>query len=328
MKVLLLANQPESTTRLKLFGETLGDLGFSVIIPSFGTRNWVAISRASRNLISAERPDVVHLFNVPDIIYRSIPSLKGTLFTSLIYDYRSPWGIEYQMNFGRIGKITAEHFEKKLARGADLITTVNSPLREKVQGYLTEPREVHIIPNYPKRSFTSFDDIDQLPGDAGKPVLFVGRVCKQEGIENVLKAARENPDKKFWIVGDGPFSWYYLLRQSANLDFFGWQPHSAVARFIRCAGICLIPREENALTPYSNDKSIWKLNEYLNLGKLVVASGISSEESRINLKIVPHETLSESIRTYLQVPPQPLSGGDYRFWEQNRDLIKKVYETI
>jgi glycosyltransferase involved in cell wall biosynthesis len=246
----------------------------------------------------------------------------------LIYDYRSPWGIEYQMNFGWIGKIAAEHYEEKLAGNADLITTVNTPLGEKVQAYLSVSSEVHVIPNYPKRSFLSIDEGDEIPGDSRKPVLFVGRVCKQEGIENFIRAAREIPEQDFWIVGDGPFSWFYLMRHPANLAFFGWQAHDAVARFIRRAGICLIPREENALTPYSNDKSIWKLNEYLNLGKLVIASGISKEESRKNLNVVGTDALAESIRSWSHVNPEPLAPGDFRFWEHNRDMIKKVYESI
>jgi len=328
MKVLLLANQPESTTRLKLFRETLADLGYTVIVPSFGTRNWVTIARACRNLIGRERPDIVHIFNVPDIIYRDIPSLKGSQYTSLIYDYRSPWGVEYQMNFGRLGKLVAEHYEKNLAQRADLITTVNTPLKEKVQAYLPEPREVQVIPNYPRQSFLSLDAGDMPAGDPRKPVLFVGRVCKQEGIGNFVRAAREIPEQEFWIVGDGPFSWYYLVRKPANLTFFGWQAHEAVAGFIRKAGICLIPREENALTPFSNDKSIWKLNEYLNLGKLVIASGISVEEPRKNLNVVSAGTLVESLRTQSQMSPELLSSGDYRFWENNRDSIKKVYESI
>ena len=328
MKILLLANQPESTTRLKLFGETLAELGYNIVVPAFGTRNWIAIARASRNLVAKERPDIVHIFNVPDIIYRDIPSLKGSLFTHLIYDYRSPWGIEYQMNFGRVGKIAAEHYEEKLARNADLITTVNTPLRVKVQEYLPEPREVHVIPNYPKQNFLSLNEWNALPNDSRKPVLFVGRVCKQEGIGNFIKAAREIPEHDFWIVGDGPFSWYYLIRHPANLTFFGWQAHAAVAGFIRRAGICLIPREENALTPYSNDKSIWKLNEYLNIGKIVIASGISKEEERKNLILVPADSLAESIRVHSQMSPESLGMEDYRFWENNRDLIKKVYESL
>lgn len=328
MKVLLLANQPESTIRLKLTAETLKDLGYHVIVPSFGTRNWITIARACRSLIGRERPEVVHIFNVPDIIYHHIPSLKGSEYTSLIYDYRSPWGIEYQMNFGHIGRKVAERYERSLAQNADLITTVNTPLKEKVRNYLDGHQDVHLIPNYPKRSFLSVDSGDSFSSMVNNAVLFVGRVCKQEGIENFIKAARKSPQMEFWIVGDGPFSWYYLILRPENLIFLGWQPHDSVAGFIKKAGICLIPREENSLTPYSNDKSIWKLNEYLNLGKKVIASGISQEEPRKNLIICHSKDLPGLIQYHFDRPPEPLATSDYRFWENNRDLIKKAYESL
>lgn len=330
MNILLLANQPESTTRLQLFRETLIDLEYSVTVPSFGTRNWIAIARASRNLLLREKPDVVHIFNVPDIIYRTIPGLRGAGFRKLVYDYRSPWGIEYQMNFGHAGRWVAEQYERKLAGCADSITTVNTPLGVKVRTYLVDNScPVRIIPNYPKKSFTAGEGIFAESDDAANPpVLFVGRVCKQEGIDKFIRTAREIPERHFWIVGDGPFSWYYLKNKPPNLTFLGWQTHQRVAEYIRKSGICLIPREENALTPYSNDKSIWKLNEYLNMGKLVIASGISMEEPRKNLNVVPTSSLGKTIRSFTGVSPEPLLPRDFRFWEQNRDLIREVYEAL
>lgn len=330
MNILLLANQPESTTRLQLFRETLTDLGYSVMVPSFGTRNWIAIARASRNLILREKPDVVHIFNVPDIIYRKIPELRGVGFRKMVYDYRSPWGIEYQMNFGYAGRWIAERYEKELARIADSITTVNTPLHQKVRQYLHDDScPTQIIPNYPKKSFISAEGSSIEPGDNScTPILFVGRVCKQEGIDNFIRTTREIPERHFWIVGDGPFSWYYLKNKPPNLTFLGWQTHHRVAEYIRKSGICLIPREENALTPYSNDKSIWKLNEYLNMGKLVIASGISMEELRKNLNVVPTSSLGKAIRSFTGVSPEPLLPRDFRFWEQNRDLIREVYEAL
>lgn len=330
MKVLLLANQPASTTRLQLFRETLAELGYSVLVPSFETKNWISIARSCRNLIVREKPDIVHIFNVPDVIYRSIPSLKGSYFRTLVYDYRSPWGIEYQMNFGRLARTAAEHFEKQLALRADAVTTVNTPLCKKVRSYLDDcATPVSIIPNYPKRDFLpSKEGVNRDNSSCGRPVLFVGRICTQEGIQHFIWLAREVPELQFWIVGDGPFSWWHLVRKPENLTHFGWQPHEKVAEFIVNARICLIPREENALSPYSNDRSIWKLNEYLNLGKLVIASGISSEEVRKNLIIVNRRSLAKAVRLSLELGPQPLGPEDYRFWEDNRSLIQNVYKNF
>lgn len=198
MKVLLLANQPEKTTRLKLFEATLKEIGYETVVPRFDTVNWISIARKAREIILKERPDVVHLFNVPDVIYHRLPALRGSGYRRLIYDYRSPWGVETQLRFGSIARGVCERFERQLAEAADLITTVNTLLREKAATY-APGKEIHVIPNYPQRSFAEQGEYFE-PEDV---VIFVGRVCEQEGIDSLLRLARDLPDQEFWIVGAG-----------------------------------------------------------------------------------------------------------------------------
>lgn len=323
MKVLLLANQPEKTTRLRLFEATLKDLGYETVVPRFDTVNWVSISRKARDIVLKERPDVVHLFNVPDVIYYWIPGLRGSGYKRLIYDYRSPWGVETGLRFGSVARGACEHFERQLAEAADLITTVNTPLREKAMSY-APGKEVHVIPNYPQRSFAEHGE-DLEPEDA---VIFVGRVCEQEGVDSLLRVARALPEREFWIVGGGPFAWWYLMRKTRNVRALGWQPHSRVAALVRRARICIIPRKENALTPYSTDRSIWKLNEYLNLGKQVVASGITLEENRKNLWVVRSTDLRRAVEESMEKDAERMNESDYRFWEDNVERVKEVYERV
>jgi Glycosyltransferase len=323
MKVLLLANQPEKTTRLRLFEATLKELGYETIVPRFDTVNWISIARKARGIVLKERPDIVHLFNVPDVIYHWIPSLRGSGYRRLIYDYRSPWGVETGLRFGSIAKSACERFERQLAEAADVITTVNTPLKEKAMSY-APGKEICVIPNYPQRSFT-------VPGDDIEPenvVIFVGRVCEQEGIDSLLRVARELPEREFWVVGGGPFAWWYLRRKTENVKALGWQPHSRVAALVRRARICIIPRRENALTPYSTDKSIWKLNEYLNLGRQVVASGITLEERRKNLWVVRSTELRRAVEESMEREPEKMKESDYRFWEENTELVEEVYERV
>lgn len=329
----MLANQPEKTTRLKLFASTLKDLGYHVVVPSFGTVNWIKIAWEARRLIERERPDVVHIFNVPDIIYHRLPEMRGRYFKRLIYDYRSPWGVETRMRFGAPGQSFCEQYERRLARSADMITTVNSPLQKKVEGYASNT-DIHIVPNYPARSFVEKkgsvgqEESKFFSGLHEGAVIFVGRVCEQEGIGNLIRIARSRPDQEFWIVGGGPFAWWYMKRKPDNVLALGWQPHERVADLVRLAGICVIPREKNALTPYSTDKSIWKLNEYLNVGKTVVASGITKEEERKNLVVVGTDGLEDAISRLDGAEAELLKAEDYRFWETNRDKIKTVYEAV
>jgi len=337
MKVLLLANQPERTTRLQMFGGTLKELGHEVVIPKFNTMNWISIAGQAQKVAKDEKPDVVHIFNVPDIIYHNFSKLRGEGFQKMIYDYRSPWGLELEQTFRAPGRIFGERYEKELARSADLITTVNAPLGKKAKSYAPE-KEVHVIPNYPARSFSEIKPKDEADyageafeaKNAGKaaPIIFIGRVCTQEGILTLLKIARAIPDQEFWIVGGGPFAWWYLMRKPENVKNLGWQPHSKVAGLVEKAKLCLIPREESVITPYSTDKSVWKLNEYLNMGKIVVASGVVKEEPRKNLVIVESENLEKAIKKRLDAKPQKMLQSDYKYWDSNTGAIKKVYDSI
>jgi glycosyltransferase involved in cell wall biosynthesis len=335
VKILLLANQPERTTRLRMFEGTLKDLGYEVVVPRFNTRNWIRIAGLAKKVTLAERPDVVHIFNVPDIIYHNFPNLRGEGFKKLIYDYRSPWGLELQQTFGAPGKAFGERFERELAQAADVITTVNRPLGEKARSFAPD-KEPHVIANYPSRSFSQVkykgaEGLEALEGEENEnnaPIIFIGRVCTQEGVQKLLAVAKAIPEQEFWIVGGGPFAWWFLRNMPANVKNLGWQPHEKVAGLIRKAKICLIPREESVITPFSTDKSVWKLNEYLNMGKLVVASGISREEPRKNLIIVESDELKDAIKEHLNDRPKSLLEEDYRYWDSNTKAIKEVYESL
>jgi glycosyltransferase involved in cell wall biosynthesis len=334
MRVLLLSNQPERTTRLMMFKGTLEGLGFDVIVPRFSTRSWFGVARQARAALMREKPDVVHLFNVPDILYHGISKLKGRYFKKLIYDYRSPWGVELQMAFGPAARVIGEHFERELAGGADMITAVNRPLADKVGSYHeAKGKPLFIVPNYPARDFLerserpSEDEYAVRVPDE-KAVLFMGRISRQEGIGNLMRLIREIPGEKFWIIGDGPFSRWYLRNLPENVRFFGWQPHDRVAGLIRKARLCLIPHSETRLTPFATDRSVWKLNEYLTLGKTVVASGVTMEEKRKNLAVVKRRELKEAILENLKREPERLTDEDYRFWDRNDKTIKQIYEEI
>lgn len=317
-----------------MFEGTLKGLGYEVVVPRFNTRNWIRIAGLARKVALEERPDVVHIFNVPDVIYHKFPGLRGKGFKKLIYDYRSPWGLELQQTFGAPGKAFGERIEKELAQAADIITTVNRPLGEKVRSYAPD-KEPYVIANYPLRSFSERKDTEleleiemQEVSKDKAPIIFIGRIATQEGIQTLLAVAKSIPEQEFWIVGGGPFAWWYLRNKPVNVKNLGWQPHEKVAGLIKKARICLIPREESVITPYSTDKSVWKLNEYLNMGKLVVASGISREEPRKNLIIVESGELKEAIIKHLDDKPQRMQEEDYKYWDSNTKAIEEVYESL
>lgn len=330
MRILLLSNQPERTTRLLMFKATLESQGRQTIVPQFSSHSWLQIAKEARQVLQKEKPDVVHLFNVPDIIFHGLGKLKGSCYKKLIYDYRSPWGVELQMSFGPLARPAGEYFERKLAREADVITAVNRPLADKVRSYVHEmEKPLFIVNNYPARSFLQKSKISASSESASeRPIIFMGRISRQEGIGNLLRLIRNIPEQTFWIIGDGPFSRWYLRNLPENARFFGWQPHDKVAGLISQARICLIPHSESLLTPYATDKSVWKLNEYLLLGKTVVASGVTEEEKRKNLVVVKAEKLEDAVRENLARAPEKLLAEDYRFWDRNDRRIQEAYESL
>jgi len=238
--------------------------------------------------------------------------------------------VELQMSFGPLARPAGEYFERELAGAADLITAVNRPLADKVRSYIRRnDKPLFIVNNYPARSFleksrtaAASDIVNE------KPIVFMGRISRQEGIGNLLSLIRKIPEQTFWIIGDGPLSSWYLRKLPKNARFFGWQPHDKVAGLISQARVCLIPHSDSLLTPYATDRSVWKLNEYLLLGKTVVASGVTEEEKRKNLVVVKAERLEEAVRENLTREPEKLSAEDYRLWDRNDQIIREAYESL
>ena len=80
---------------------------------------------------------------------------------------------------------------------------------------------------------------------------------------------------------------------------------------------------------YYTDKNLWKINECLNLGVKVIASGIVKEEKRKNLVVTRFDELLKTLRMEILKKPEPLESRDYRFWENYCEpVIKRVYEEI
>jgi glycosyltransferase involved in cell wall biosynthesis len=325
MKVLLLTNEPGKATRLRMFRKTLFKLGFEVYVPKITSRNWFDISTEIVHQIKDLRPDVVHVFNVPDFLYRSLPKLKDVYFRNLIYDYRSPWDLELRIRFCRGFDLIGRVYERKLARSADIITAANSPLAEKVREY-NRTVDVHVVPNYP--SAEELNRRDLYSYETERPlVVFLGKVSKEEGAYGLSQLITKMEDVDFWVVGDGPE--IDKIPRGRNVKFFGWQPYEKALGIVEKADVCIVPRKETPATKYYTDKNLWKVNECLNLGVKVVASGIVKEEERKNLVVTRFEHLHTKLSEEVRKKPEQLTGQDYRYWEELCEpIVKKVYEEV
>ena len=332
MTVLLLSNDSQNATRVKNFAWSLEQEGYDVVVPYFNTRNWFAIRKQSRKVIEKLRPDVIHLFNVPDYIYTNFPDMKKeSLFKKLVYDYRSPWGIEAGMLFGdgMIASVTqnvCERYERKLACVADMITAPNQPLLDKVLEYRSKDTgdiPHTIIPNYPIEKYWSQEGVEIPCEDY---ILYIGRLSNGEGTKNIPILAENFKDRLFVVVGDGPQK--HLVSNGGkykNIRYIGWQDQYSIIRFISMAGVCLVPRDFTSVTPFSTDRSIWKLNEYLNLEKIVASSGITQEGYRKNL--YTGTDITTVLGHALDAKKEALSEADKRYWNLDLKILEGIYEV-
>lgn len=221
------------------------------------------------------------------------------------------------MNYGKPTRLVAEYYERKLAQSADIITTVNEPLAEKVREYnSTVP--IFEVPNYPLKSFSE----NYKVFDGEEAITFVGRISNQEGIKNFLNLAKRYKSEKFRIVGDGPFSKFYLSNLPKNVEWLGYQSHENIPGIIAKAKICIAPMLVNRITYFTTDKSNLKVNEYLNMGKVVYYSSIRIFEKRKNLFLV--NNWSDGIDIYKT--PEKMDKSDFRFWDSN--IVRSVYEEV
>jgi len=328
----LLINDINKSPRANLFKKTLESLGYDVVTPDFKTRNWLKISQRLVPLIKETNPDVIHLFNVPDILYGSVPSVKGKYYQTLIYDYRSPWGVALDITFKvPFLKQFGEYYERKLVRNADIITTANSRLSEKILPWSS--KDIYAIPNYPSIEFLKSDNKFNIKKDKDKKIiLFLGAVSRWHGsniLARIILNLKKNLNILFWVLGDGPDlpKIKRKLRNCNNAKFFGRQSHNLIPGFIKAADILVHPEPDSA-AEYVTDESVLAINEFLNIGKKVIASGISQKEKRKNLTIVPNRLLEETILVEIEKPAEKLKKKDYRLWETHcKKIVKDIYEN-
>ncbi len=111
-----------------------------------------------------------------------------------------------------MGSLSAFIEKSQLGRGYDRIVFYSDFARE--QG-----AEIG-IKNRTEVFYLGIDPREFMPKKKEKYILFVGRLEKQKGIENLLSVAKQLPDIKFKLVGKGDIA---KLKKSAskNVEFLG-----------------------------------------------------------------------------------------------------------
>ena len=162
-KILLFGSEPEKMTRLRYIYESLAKHGIKaeILMPKSNFRCSGKLGRILSGLIRyltltvqllIAKADIIHYFNIPDI--PGIIILLKKLFTRtvVIYDVRSPWGLELENTFHfKLLKYLAETMERLMTVRSDLVLAVNTPLA--VRALRWGAKRVFVLPNYPRKTF-------------------------------------------------------------------------------------------------------------------------------------------------------------------------------
>ena len=130
-------------------------------------------------------------------------------------------------------------------------------------------------------------------------VLYFGRLSKEKGVEDIISAARDLPDVRFDIAGDGPL--VMTVKAAAekyrNIRYHGFLSGKRLTDMIRKAEFTLYPSRWDETCPMSVIESIC-------LGTPVIAAGNGGlpelvEDSRTGIIISEDSTLSDTIKAAL-----------------------------
>jgi glycosyltransferase involved in cell wall biosynthesis len=272
------------------------------------------------------KADIFWVANCPDILVLPLVLRRRRY----ILEYRSPWSIEIENEFGRGPWVRLSAVVETIAlHHACIITVTTSKLVRKVRNEKT----VFVIPNFPLEAF----GIGTLPSeefrrrwglhDESRVVLFVGKLSRIEGVDllpNIVEEVVSHKDNVvFWLVGDGPL--YPLLKQAATkfpgrIQLFGWQPHTKIPYFIASSDVCIAPRHKSPYSVFYNEEGLQKISEYMYFQKPIVACGISESEE---YALVEEKEMATTIVKALNGEVQP---SNRKIWEDYCE--KKIFEMF
>jgi glycosyltransferase involved in cell wall biosynthesis len=340
MKIVYIAFDPLKYPRIRKIAYTLRKHGIplEVMVPKiklvtrkgrinrllFASINYAAILLQ----IMFVRGENFWVANSPDILVLPLILRRR----KYILEYRSPWSIEVEEEFGKGIWSNIPHLLENVALShAKAITLTTSKLLHKVEPY---GKPIFVIPNYPLESFrpqTSKEDFRREQGvkPSLKIVIFIGRLSRLDGADllpNMISFVLGKMNAVFWIIGDGPL--YQSLKNlehnhSSFVKFFGWQPYDRIPDFINASDVCISPKHETSSDIYYNEEGVQKISEYMLFRKPIVACGRAESKEYL---LVREKDMGKGIVQALQgkVPsPTP------RTWEEHsEEQILKVLSFL
>ncbi len=218
----------------------------------------------------------------------------GALLVCDQHEFYSNWIVQtahYNTKLGKIIKALSnwDSYEKKYLQKADVVVTVEEPLRKNyIEKTHLPPEKIFCIPNTPLRGLFNMKQINPEIVDKYKDsfvLLYIGGLDVLRGIEVAIKALPqlipEIPEIRLVLVGKK--SRYYDLEKIALeenvsdfVEFTGFQSVNLLPSFIEASSVCFF-------TPLTNRDEIHKtiatkIYQYIAMEKPVIVSNARMQE--------------------------------------------------
>jgi len=164
--------------------------------------------------------------------------------------------------------------EQQLFRDADLVFVTSEKLRQRAARYSDR---VHLFPfgvslevfeRVREQASETPEDLKALP----RPVAgYIGGLHQWVDQDLLVAVATRMPDVSFALVGP-PQVDVSRLEQVPNITLFGKRPHAELPSYVQGFDVGLVPYR---ITEYTANVYPTKLNEYLIMGKPVVATDLA-----------------------------------------------------
>lgn len=282
--------------------------------------------RSILKLLAKFPADIIHIHDLPlsDIGVRFGKS-RGLKVVCDQHEFYSNWIVNtahYNTFTGTIVKSFSnwKRYEKTNLRKADLVITVEEPLRKI---YISEvginPEKIIVTPNTPSVSVFNQQQIDQDIIEKYREnfmIFYAGHLDILRGIDTVIESLpllRDSiPGLKFVFAGQFTEKYYNPLKYIEKLgvadltEYLGWKPLSILPSYIAASDVCIhVPP---AISLEVNSSVATKIYQYIVMWKPVIVG-----QARMMRQLVEDNRIGMSIK---ESDPQDLA-----------DKIKLLYTT-
>lgn len=241
-----------------------------------------------KKIINKEKIEAIHIHDLPlsDIGVKMKNKYKVKLICDQ-HEYYSNWIVHNAHLNTFIGKIVKKlsnwkKYEKKYLNRADLVVTVEEPLRQEYIKHVgIDPDKIINVPNTPLERFVNSTINEKiLQQYRDKFVLFyMGGISDLRGITTAIRALPfikdVIPEIKLVLAGkirkySNPVKLAEDIGMAEFIDFLGWVDYYDLPSYIKASDACFhIPpvlREE------TNKTIATKIYQYLAIGKPIICS--------------------------------------------------------